>query len=286
MKNNIAIAENNNLAKTAAESLAAAALKLSGIRQTSKDTYFYNMISYENYCEKNGIATGLESAAVWIVSAGSAKSVNTRYQSMRAVLKFMYGKSDQWLYIEDELKKIPLPSTSNAKNKTDYLTEAQVKKLIKNSPKKWGLFMAAAFETGARVSELAGILLADCVAVVDDAVYITLREAKGGQEYVVFMNPKTFQDVKSFYKGKKYLFEHHGKKFDRSYLTRVVNQLSKSILGIKISMHTFRHSKAMFLKERGLSADQIQKALHHKNVSTTLENYFHGEPSAEDQGII
>jgi len=57
-------------------------------------------------------------------------------------------------------------------------------------------------------------------------------------------------------------------------------------MGIKISAHTLRHSKAMFLKEiQGLSADRIAKALGHSSVVTTLKYYFHGTPTAEEQGI-
>jgi len=53
-----------------------------------------------------------------------------------------------------------------------------------------------------------------------------------------------------------------------------------------ISAHTLRHSKAMHLKkDRNLTPDQIAKALGHSSVMTTLKYYFHGTPSAEDQGI-
>lgn len=58
------------------------------------------------------------------------------------------------------------------------------------------------------------------------------------------------------------------------------------ILNIDVSAHTFRHSKAMYLKDvKNLSADQIAKALGHSSVVTTLQHYFHGTPSANDQGI-
>ena len=43
----------------------------------------------------------------------------------------------------------------------------------------------------------------------------------------------------------------------------------------------------MYLKkERELTPDQIAKALGHSSVVTTLEFYFHGTPTAEEQGIF
>jgi len=43
----------------------------------------------------------------------------------------------------------------------------------------------------------------------------------------------------------------------------------------------------MYLKNvKKLTPDQIAKALGHSSVVTILESYFHGTPSAEDQGIV
>ncbi len=42
----------------------------------------------------------------------------------------------------------------------------------------------------------------------------------------------------------------------------------------------------MYLKDvKGMSADMVAKALGHSSVVTTLEAYFHGTPSAQEQGI-
>ncbi len=43
----------------------------------------------------------------------------------------------------------------------------------------------------------------------------------------------------------------------------------------------------MYLKNvKGMSADMVAKALGHSSVVTTLEAYFHGSPTPEEQGIV
>ena len=89
------------------------------------------------------------------------------------------------------------------------------------------------------------------------------------------------------FKGKVYLFEtKNDKQYNRTNLFVELRRQAKKH-GCNITPHTFRHSKAMYLKDvKGLSADRIAKALGHSSVITTLECYFHGTPDAEEQGII
>jgi len=288
MESEIIKYNNKNIQEYETPSLPALALKAKGISQSSKNTYYFNMISYEKFCKENNLSVGIDSAQKWVESSGTAKTSETRYWTIKRILKQLYGKTEKWGELEEELQNIKVKHSSNAKKRSDYFTKKEIDILCKNSPRKWDLFFRAAFETGARVSELANIKLKDCKVVKDDAVHVLLRDAKGGQEYTVFLNPATFKSIKEYFKGKVYLFEtERGRAFARGVLFRATSQLCQSILGVRASPHTFRHSKAMYLKnDLGFSPDQVQKALHHKNVKTTLDNYYHGEPSAKDQGII
>ena len=146
------------------------------------------------------------------------------------------------------------------------------------------LMVKALFLSGCRISELINIKLDD--VKVNDKAVIKVKSGKGSKERTVYLPPKLYEQVRFVFRGVEYLFETGGHKKYNS--NNIYNELKRqgTKAGYDISPHTLRHSKAMYLKEvRKLSADQIAKALGHSRVSTTLESYFHGTPTAEEQGI-
>jgi len=157
-----------------------------------------------------------------------------------------------------------------------YLTESQVKRLIKTASKRIGLMIEFAYVTGCRVTEL---ITARRWNVLESSAVCTIKiVGKGSKQGDVFCDRALIQEIFEVFDGAVYLFETMDhESFDRSYVWREMKKVGERC-GIKVYPHIFRHSCAMHLKKKGKPVDYIQKYLRHADVATTLRFYFHHEP--------
>jgi integrase len=196
----------------------------------------------------------------------------------------VYEDDPRLLDLEKNMKKVKVAKVDQSKKEDDYITLKEFEKLIKKIPQRYALIVEALFWTGCRVSELINIKLKDCKR--NKGIYTITIVGKGSKQRDVFMTEVLYKKLIKEFESSVYLFEHNSKKFSRSYISDTVKRYGLKILDRDISAHTLRHSKAMYLKDvQKLSPDQIQKALGHADVRTTLTHYYHGTPSAADQGI-
>lgn len=165
----------------------------------------------------------------------------------------------------------------------DYLSKKQVEQLSNKATTRISCFVLGIFWTGCRISELLNIQLSDCK--IDKEVRIKIL-GKGNKERYVYLPISVFTRITRTFSGSTYLFEkQNGKQYGRCYVSREIKRQAQTKMRLNVHAHTLRHSKAMFLKARGLSPDQIARALGHSNVTTTLAYYLHGAPGAREQGI-
>lgn len=171
-----------------------------------------------------------------------------------------------------------------------YLKVPELKDLVRTIEQpgtsgafRLGLIVRALFYTGARVSELVGIRLLDCKRV-RGVVKITLH-GKGRKDRIVEIPGALFDTIRRRFKGERFLFEEDGKGLSRFAVTRRIERAGMKI-GLHLSAHTIRHTRAMDLKERGLSADRTAKYLGHSNPATTFTYYYHGNPGTEEIGTL
>jgi len=160
-----------------------------------------------------------------------------------------------------------------------FLTEYQVKKLIKNCSVRMALMVEFLFVTGCRISEALNIKKQD---LSQGNVYRIRIIGKGSKQRIVFAEKGLVEDIESVYMGKTYLFESRsGLKLDRSNVAIELARFGRKAGLKRVHPHIFRHSCAMHLKKKGKTADFIQKYLGHVDVATTLRFYFHHEPKAK-----
>lgn len=135
------------------------------------------------------------------------------------------------------------------------------------------------------MSELINIRLKDCK--YNNRSWTISIVGKGAKGRKVFLPGDVYFEARELFYGKEYLFEPRpGEPYSRDTVGKELSRQARRKLGWNIHVHTLRHSKAMYLKTLGLSADQIAKALGHKNITTTLAYYMHGTPGPEDQGVM
>ena len=231
--------------------------------------------------DKDSVHAFLEEIRVAIKPA----TFNLKTQAIKEYLFAKYQYSPKQLFgIQQTFKEIKKPKIQKAILQDDYLTLEQIEVLCEKLTVKISLIAQTLFWTGARVSELINIKLENIETNKKAIIKII---GKGNKERTVYLPLALYSLARGVFRGKVYLFETaSGKQYHPVNVHREIKRQGKKFGYKNIHPHTFRHSKAMYLKnEKKLSADQIAKALGHSSILTTLESYFHGSPTAEDQGI-
>jgi len=203
------------------------------------------------------------------------RTVNRRLSALRTFFKFLnrdgYLKFNPILMLSSPKQEQYLPS---------FMTEEEVGKLIesafaKNEKDEQGLRDRAVLETfystGIRISELVGLNVDD----VDLIGGIAKVLGKGRKERIVPIGEVAISFIRKYLDKRK-------KQSDSLFLNKsgiristrgVRNIVRKYILlaGLKqgISAHTFRHSFATHLLNRGADLRTVQELLGHANLSTT-----------------
>jgi len=145
------------------------------------------------------------------------------------------------------------------------------------------LLMELIYSTGARVSEVEGMMLDDINMKKNE---IKVR-GKGRKERIVYINSEalycldtylggarqslSFSKVRGTYSGDRHLFLNSG---GRGLTARSIRNIVKKnvrLAGISknITPHSLRHSFATHLLQRGAGIREIQELLGHENISTT-----------------
>jgi integrase/recombinase XerD len=145
------------------------------------------------------------------------------------------------------------------------------------------LLIELIYSTGARVSEVEGMLLDDINMKKNE---IKVR-GKGRKERVVYINSEalywldtylggarqslSFSKGKDTYSGDRHLFLNRaGRGLTARSIRNIVNK-NVRLAGISknITPHSLRHSFATHLLQRGAGIREIQELLGHENISTT-----------------
>jgi integrase/recombinase XerD len=134
------------------------------------------------------------------------------------------------------------------------------------------------YATGIRVSELISLNLAD---IHFEASFLKCF-GKGQKERIVPMGEKALQAIQSYIKGGREILlgkregepalflDRFGRRLSRQGVWGIVKKHIKKAGGIaKGSPHTFRHSFATHLLERGADLRSVQEMLGHANIATT-----------------
>jgi site-specific recombinase XerD len=173
-----------------------------------------------------------------------------------------------------------LSSPKLIKHLPSFMTEDEVSKLIesafsKNDADLLGLRDRAILETfyssGFRISELVGLNIDD----LDQISGVVKIRGKGKKERIVPIGEAALLTIKKYLDKRKkqtdavFLNNHSRRITTRGVRDIVVKYLR--LAGIKpgVSAHTFRHSFATHLLNRGADLRTVQELLGHANLSTT-----------------
>jgi tyrosine recombinase XerC len=203
------------------------------------------------------------------------RTVGRHLSALRSFFRFLcregYLKTNPILMLSSPKLDKHLPS---------FMTEEEVAKLIESAlPKdnrdELGLRNRAILETfyssGLRISELVGLSLGD----LDFISGIIKAKGKGKKERVVPVGDIALTAIRKYLDQRKkqsnaVFLNKNGKRISTRGVRDVVEKYLKSA-GIQrgVSPHTFRHSFATHLLDRGADLRTVQELLGHANLSTT-----------------
>jgi site-specific recombinase XerD len=146
---------------------------------------------------------------------------------------------------------------------------------------KHRLVVMTTYAAGLRASEVARLRVCD---IDSRRMLIHVVQGKGRRDRLVPLSPALLALLREYYRvyrPENWLFTRHDRASrDRTrHLTtrsiqRIVNDVSRVVLGRRINTHALRHSCATHLLEAGVNVRIVQGFLGHQRLSTT-DRYTH-----------
>ena len=203
------------------------------------------------------------------------RTVGRRLSALRSFFRFLcregYIKTNPILMLSSPKLEKHLPS---------FMTEEEVYRLIESAFAKTqkdllGLrdraILEVFYSSGLRISELVGLNLED----IDFISGILKIRGKGKKERIVPIGETALAAVRKYLDKRKrqtdalFLNNHNRRLSTRGVRFLVVKYLKASGMKPGVSAHTFRHSFATHLLNRGADLRTVQELLGHANLSST-----------------
>ena len=267
-----------------------------GLAQNSIESYARDVKKLITYLEENDITISpllINQEVIQGFVYATSKQINARSQA-----RLISGLRNffDYLIFEDYRKDNPtdlIESPKIGRKLPDTLSEEEINILInsidlsKPQGERNRTILEALYSCGLRVSELINLQLSDLffeegfIRVIGKGnkqrfVPINFQ----AQKYIGFYvnSIRSHMNVQKGFEDTVFL-NRRGKNLSRVMIFTIVKNLAiKAGIKKKISPHTFRHSFATHLLERGADLRAIQQMLGHESITTT-EIYMHLDKS-------
>lgn len=236
-------------------------------------------VTYRAYVRgfiESGRPQTVEGFAEWIDSMRGrrpASSVNLALAAGRAALVQAAqrgGASVKELsIIKGALSEIP--GERRAPPEVSTISPEERRLLLRALPPRVRLFAEVLYQTGARVSEIAG-LRRDRVKV-NGRVELRLY-GKGRKERQGTVTPELWRRILAEYPEGEYVFTtSRGNPYRGTYITREIDRAARRVLGRSVTAHVLRHSRATDLLATTHRIKAVSRLLGHADEAVTLRYY-------------
>lgn len=203
-------------------------------------------------------------------------SIRTRNQRLASLKSFyQYCKIDEIDNIDNIRKILMIKAKKETKKVMVYLTEEELKQIFDSvdtstiKGRRNLTLLVLLYDTAARASEIINLKMEN-IRLEENRIVLT---GKGNKQRVVPIMEQTKELLVNYIKENNiengYLFQRNGKPMNERFIRDIVknyNQLDK-----QISPHTFRHTRAVHLLDKGVNIVYIQELLGHASIITAME---------------
>ena len=213
----------------------------------------------------------------------AVRSRNLRLTALRAFLKFAGRRDVASLHVVERALAVPMKRFE--RQMLAFLTREEMEAVLGQPGANWSsqrdhLLLAMLYNTGARVSEIIGVRVAD--VVLDGAACVHLH-GKGRKQRSVPLWKSTVIEVRAWLRMNPTLRREaallpnrDGRAMSRSNVAQRLDlAVSRAaaeqpdILKKQVSPHTLRHTTAMHLLQSGVPFNVIALWLGHESTTTT-----------------
>ena len=134
-------------------------------------------------------------------------------------------------------------------------------------------------QCGFRVSEVANLLVSDCVndsGDINDVIHLAANQTKGSDSRRVFVNKKAKATIKRYLssdlsvKQQSYLFQtQKSQRFNVNALTTLIKRIYERAGVVGATSHSGRRGFITSLSTKGVSVRVIAEAVGHSSIATT-----------------
>jgi integrase/recombinase XerD len=226
------------------------------------------------------------------------RSRNARLAALRTFLKFAARRDVTALHVVEQALGVPMKRFERPM--LGFLTREEMLAVIGKPDVGWisqrdSLLLTLLYNTGARVSEVIGVKLAD--VVLDPAACVHLH-GKGRKQRSVPLWRSTVRVIRAWLRlnpdlgpTSALLPGRGGQAMTRSNVTQrlalavqAASRSMPSLVGRAISPHTLRHSTAMHLLQSGVDISVIALWLGHESPTTTHQ-YVEADLAMKEQAL-
>jgi len=203
----------------------------------------------------------------------SETTIGRKVASLKSFFKFLSARKI--------IKSNPVALLSSPKKPDrlpNFLTVEEVEKILNiPSEKNWQSLRDKAilellYSTGIRVGELTSLKIGD-VDFFQELIKVT---GKGKKERIVPIGSYALKALIEYIerkpnkKEKNVFLNKYGKPLTERSVERIIDKYSKKAgIGKKITPHTFRHTFATHMLDRGADLRTVQELLGHERITTT-----------------
>jgi integrase/recombinase XerD len=200
--------------------------------------------------------------------------------SMVVVIKQLF----KWLYLNEHILQNPVEELEIGWKKTDrelvVLTREEMSVFLESLTRlKDRAIYELLYATGIRLNELRNLHVKD---IDFENRMLTIREGKGMKDRVIPLNEVCADVLKKHLASRekqkeRYVFEgRKGRRMSIGTVNSRSKRLAKArgIVSRTLSAHTFRHTLATHLLEKGMNIRYVQEMLGHESMETTVQ-YTH-----------
>ena len=232
------------------------------------------------------------------VRHNTVRSRNARLAALRAFLKFAAHRDVASLHVIERALGVPMKRFERPM--LEFLSREQILEVIGSPEDSWvsrrdHLLLGLLYNTGARVSEIISVRVAD--VVLEGAACVHLH-GKGRKQRSVPLWRSTVREARAWLKANPcfgttsaLLPNRDRQPMTRSNVTqrlalavRAAAKRNPSLANRHISPHTLRHSTAMHLLQSGVDISVIALWLGHESPTTT-HHYVEADLAMKDRAL-